>query len=190
MGMGEALGHAADLSIDKKIDMPDLNASYIQAKMGLNPIGIIMQPLNATGNGTVTVTGAWTTTINQEGSIIYGKDFIHDGAAGKGTKSVRFTPSASLINAGQYEISVKHKYVNDAGRATNVPVAIQRSGGISNITMSQRFAGTLTNQFQSLGTYTLVGDGSDYVEISTTGTAAGTYVVVDAICFAPVSGVI
>lgn len=183
MALGEAAGYAAALSIAQQKDFAYLNSSYIQNAVGLNPIGVVMDALAPTVNGTVTTVGAWTTATNQFGKEVYGQNYIHDNSAGKGTKTIKFTPV--LPAAGSYQISVKFKDANDATRAANVPFTIQRSGGTTTGTFSQKVPGTLTNGFLSLGTYTLVGDGSDYLQIETTGTAGGTYVCVDAACFTP-----
>ncbi len=96
----------------------------------------------------------------------------------------RVIPILLLRNLGLVK-SVKFKDQNDATRANNVPYTVQRSAGTSTGTFSQKVPGALENGFLSLGSFTLVGDGSDYLQIETTGTAGGTYVCVDAVCFRP-----
>ena len=183
MAIGEAAGYAAALSITKKKDLPDLHASYVQSAIALNPVGVLMDALAPTLNGIVTTVGAWTTVVNGNGKEVWGQNYVHDNNAGKGTKTIKFQPA--LPAGGSYEISVKFKGQNDATRANNVPYTVQRSGGTSTGTFSQKVRGALENGFLSLGSFTLVGDGTDYLQIETTGTAGGTYVCVDAVCFRP-----
>lgn len=186
MAIGEAAGYAAALSIDKNKDLPDLHASYVQNAVALSPVGVIMDSLAPSKNGVVTTVGAWTTAANQSGKEVFGQNYVHDNNNLKGTKSIKFQPGVGVLpGAGSYNISVKFKDANDASRAANVPYTVQRSGGTSSGTFSQKVPGALVNGFLSLGDYTLVADGTDYLLIETTGTAAGTYVCVDAVCFSP-----
>jgi len=183
MGIGEAAGYAAALSISKNKELSALNSSYVQNAIALNPTGVVMDPLAPSANGIITITGAWTTSANQSGKEVWGQNYIHDNNAGKGTKFVRYTPA--LPAAGSYEIWAKFKDVNDASRASNVPYTVQRSAGTSTGTYSQKVPGGGVNTFLSIGTFTMVGDGTDYFEIGTTGTAGGTYVCADAVVFQP-----
>lgn len=183
MGVGEAAGYAAAISIDQLKDVCDLDVSFVQEAVELNPSGVVMDALAPVGNGTVTITGTWTTSINTVGKAVWGPNFINDGTTGKGTKTVKYTPT--LPAAGSYEVWVKFRAVNDATRANNVPYTVQRSGGTSTGTFSQKVTGSGVNGFLSLGSFTFVGDGSDYLQIETTGTAAGTAVCADAVVFKP-----
>lgn len=183
MGVGEAAGYAAALSIQQQKDFADLHVSYVQNAVELNPVGVLMDALAPSGNGTVTTVGVWTTATNQYGKEVWGQNFVSDGAALKGTKTVKFQPT--LPAGGSYEIWVKFRDINDASRANNVPYTVQRSGGTSTGTFSQKLPGAGVNGFLSIGTFTLVGDGSDYFQIETTGTAGGTQVCADAVVFQP-----
>ncbi|MEO6739809.1 MAG: hypothetical protein ABIP20_06125, partial [Chthoniobacteraceae bacterium] len=81
-------------------------------------------------NPAATVTGVWTTNASTGGN--WGNDFLKDGNTGKGTKSVRWTPS--LPTAGEYDIYIR--YVS--GSADNVPVDVIAAAGTETITVSQQ----------------------------------------------------
>ena len=119
----------------------------------------------------VTTTGAWTSSTNTAG--FYGTDYLHDGAAGKGTKTVQFTPT---LSAGTYEVFA---YWPAAGTRFNaVPFAITHAGGVQNLLVNQQATAAT---WVSLGTYTFNGGTSGNVLIATTGTS--NYVIVDAVKF-------
>jgi len=184
MAFGEAAGYAACLAIQQKRTLHELHPSFVQAKVNVNPPGVVMHALQMpNASGRVVTVGAWTTAQNSVGREVWGQSFAHDNAAGKGTKSKQFFPI--LPGAGVYEIWCKVKDVNDASRANNVPVTVKHSGGTTAVVLNQKLPGAGINTFTSLGQFTLVGDGSDYVLFETTGTSAGTLVVVDAVVFEP-----
>lgn len=130
--------------------------------------------MDNTGAG-VTQTGAWTPSNGGNGDF-YSTNYLHDGSAGKGSKSVRFTPS--IPTAGSYEVFLWWAAYNN--RATNVPVDVISAGGTSFLQINQKLTG---GQWVSLGTYTFDAGTGGSVLISNTGTAAGTYVVADAVRF-------
>jgi hypothetical protein len=126
---------------------------------------------NASGTG-VTITGDWVTSTNQAG--YYGTNYIHDNAAGKGTKSVLFTPT--VVTAGNYEVYLR--WTSGSNRAPNVPVTIQSAAGATNLTINQT---TLGQQWVSQGIFPFQAGTGGNILISNTGTASGKYVIVDAV---------
>ncbi len=119
----------------------------------------------------VLVTGDWTT-----GAVVnagqYGVDYLHDGNAGKGTKSVRFT--ATLPMSGNFPVYMR--WVSDPNRATNVPVDIQYAGGVATVSVNQQQQGGL---WVLLGTYPFTAGTTGSVLMRTDSTNG--YVVADAI---------
>lgn len=124
--------------------------------------------------GAVTITGNWMCSTSP-GSY-YGTNYLHDGANGKGVRSVTFTPN--LPCDGSYQVYARWTAGND--RATNVPVTIAHSNGSQTVTVDQT---ANDGQWVSLGTYAFNDDATASITISNTGTAAGTYVVADAVRF-------
>jgi hypothetical protein len=119
----------------------------------------------------VILTGAWTESTNSAG--YYGTNYIHDGATGKGSKSVQFTPT---LSAGTYEVFA---YWPAAGtRYTAVPHTITHAGGSTTINVNQTINSAT---WVSLGTYTFNAGTGGNVVISNTGTS--NYVIVDAVKF-------
>ncbi|WP_218280884.1 hypothetical protein [Verrucomicrobium spinosum] len=72
-----------------------------------------------------------------------GLGYLHDMKAGKGTKSVTFTPD--LPKAGRYEVRVAHCY--NVRRATNTPVTIHHAGGDTLVRINQQEEPAMTGSF-------------------------------------------
>jgi len=122
----------------------------------------------------VVITGAWTSSTAISG--YYGVDCINDGNGGKGTKSVRYTPTIST--AGQYLVYMR--WTPYSNRASNVPVTITHAGGAATVTVDQR-TGT---GWILLGTYSFNAGTSGNVLVSNTGTSG--YVIADGMKFVSV----
>lgn len=126
--------------------------------------------LDNTDSGSLTLTGAWTSSSSTTG--YYGSNYLHDGAAGKGSKSALF--HTTLGAAGDYEVYLR--WTSSSNRAANVPVDITWSGGTDAVTVDQRTGG---GAWVLLGTYS-AGSGSTLsVKVSNTGTSG--YVIADAV---------
>jgi hypothetical protein len=123
-------------------------------------------------SASVSMTGTWTSSVWADN--YYGTDYLHDGDEDKGTKSVTFTPD--IETAGTYEVFMW--WTASEGRASNVPVTINYSGGSAQQTINQRTNGA---QWISLGSYSFDAGTSGNVVISTTGTDGA--VIVDAVKF-------
>lgn len=132
---------------------------------------IIMDSTDSSG---IIQTGSWTSSTYTSGYI--GADYLHDGNTGKGSKSIRYTPT--ITTSGNYEVFAR--WTTGSNRASNTPIDITYSGGTDLVQVNQRFNG---GQWVSLGTYHFNAGTSGNVLISTTGTNG--YVIADGIRFAP-----
>ena len=116
------------------------------------------------------LTGDWTASAASPGFI--GANYLHDGNAGKGSKTAVYTPD--FLQAGTYPVFLR--WAADTNRATNVPVTVNHSGGSQVITVNQRASGGLWNK---LGDFPFAAGTTGNVTIGTTGTNG--FVVADAI---------
>lgn len=131
------------------------------------PPPIVMDNTDASG---ITITGAWTSATTTSGYV--GSNYLHDDNTGKGTKSVRFTPT--IATGGDYEIFAR--WTAGTNRADNVPVDIITAAGTTTVVVNQKLNG---GQWRSLGVFTLNAGSASSVLIRTTGTNG--YVIVDSI---------
>jgi hypothetical protein len=145
-----------------------LNARIAYAVESAAPVESVT--LDNTSAG-VTVTGAWTASTGVAG--YYGTNFLHDGNAGKGTKTVRYTPR---LAGGTYRVYAR--WTAHANRATNTPFVISGGGGAVTVFQNQRVTG---GQWVLLGNYAFAPGTSGYVQIGTGGTNG--YVAADAVRF-------
>ncbi len=107
------------------------------------------------------ITGEW----QQSGAIppFNGDGYLHDGNAGKGKKSVRFTPD--LPAEGVYDVYLL--WSSNPNRATNTPVEIAHADGSAKVTVNQREKGgwvkVFTGKFQAgrAGAVTIRNDDTD-----------------------------
>lgn len=111
-----------------------------------------------------------------------GLGYIHDMKAGKGSKSVTFTPD--LPKAGRYEVRLAHCY--NVRRATNTPVTIHHVRGDTVMRINQQEEPAHDRLFRSLGVFEFAAGKSGFVRISTEGTDPTKVVVADAVQFLPV----
>ncbi len=129
---------------------------------------------NKTTGGAVTINGNWLCSTSP--ASYYGTNYLHDGATGKGARSVKFTPN--LPCDGTYNVYAR--WTAAANRATNVPITIVHSNGAQTVTVDQ--TGN-DGQWVLLGSYSFNEGTTGSVTIANAGTAAGTYVVADAVRF-------
>jgi hypothetical protein len=129
-----------------------------------------------TDTARVVKTGAWVASAASPG--FHGADYLHDNNQGKGSKSVRYTPS--LPHSGSYQVYAR--WTSNANRANNVPVDIlEADGSTSTVTVNQTING---GTWYLLGTYTL-SPANAAVTFRNQGTSG--YVIADAIRFNPVA---
>jgi len=131
--------------------------------------------LDNAGTTGVVKTGSWTTSVSVPvGQSYYATNFLHDSNAGKGTKSVTFTPTLPLT--GPYEIFIRQPGHTD--RATNVPVTITHASGTTSVVIDEKVNGS---EWVSFGVYQFNAGSTGSVLISNAGTNG--LVAVDAVKF-------
>ena len=148
-----------------------LTSSEIESLAGLIPTEVILDNAAATG---VLRVGTWTTSTAVPG--YYGANFLHDGNSGKGTKTVKFTPT--ITASGSYNVYIH--YTSDATRASNVPIDIVYNGGTEYISLDQRSGG---GAWVLLGTYNFSAGTAGSVTVGNAGTTG--FVIADAIRLVP-----
>ena len=131
--------------------------------------GIVMDDAQAK------VVGEWKHSKHVRSYI--GVGYLHDLNAGKGEKTITFTPA--LRAGGRYEVRLA--YTASAGRATNVRVTVFHADGEENIFVDQTQAPPIDERFISLGKFRFEKDGAGYVLITNEG--SNGFVTVDALQF-------
>ncbi|OAM89152.1 putative Ig domain-containing protein [Termitidicoccus mucosus] len=140
---------------------------------------------NLDGAPFVTLTGAWTASVSAPFGNTkfpldsYGANYLHDGNAGKGGKSAAFTPA--IATAGGYDVYIR--WVANGNRPNNTPVEITDTAGTHSVTVNQK---ANSGTWMLLGTYDFAAGAAGAaggVVIKNDGTAAGTYVIADAVRF-------
>ncbi len=111
-----------------------------------------------------------------------GLGYLHDMKAGKGTKSVTFTPE--LPKAGWYEVRLAHCY--NVRRSTNTPVTIHHADGDTTVRINQQQEPEHGRLFRTLGTFRFEAGRKGWVRVSNEGTEATKVVIADAVQFLPV----
>jgi hypothetical protein len=153
MMTSQSAATAAAFAIDDDVAVQDVSYAKLRLQLladrqilewgsasgGTN--AIIVDNENPTG---VSIVGAWVQSTGAPG--YNGTNFLHDNNAGKGTKSVRFTPT--LPQAGSYAVYLR--WTQNANRANNTPVTLTYSGGTSNYVINQQINGAVWNP---LGTF-------------------------------------
>lgn len=127
-------------------------------------------------SGSVAYTGTWTSSTTDAG--YYGTNYRHDGNTGKGTRSVKYTPT--IVEVGEYEVFAW--YPSTASRSSIIPVDVVDANGTTTITLNETTNGS---PWVSIGTYDFAAGTDGYVRIRNDGT--GNYVVADAIRFLKVA---
>ena len=121
--------------------------------------------------------GAWTKSTSNKDYV--GKNYIHDGAVGKGEKNVTYR--VSFPSDAKYEVRVSYAHGNN--RARKVPVLIRHADGEVTKYIDQTKRAPIDGQFISLGTFDFLAGDWDAVVISTKGTQ--NHVIADAVQFLP-----
>ena len=97
-----------------------VESGVISSVVGGSAVDITMD--NDDGSG-ITISGAWTPSSSNSARI--GSNYLHDGNAGKGAKSVQYTPT--ITTAGSYEVSTW--VIGYSGGANNTPIDITHADG-------------------------------------------------------------
>ena len=137
-------------------------------------VGVVVDNLAAE------VHGAWKES-NYSTNFFVDRNYLHDGDADKGRKSVRFIPE--MPSEGVYEVLVS--YTPRANRATNVPVTITSKTGSKTVLLNQTLVPTVDKVFASVGKFPFAAGTAGSVLIANQGTKG--FVVVDAVRFVPVN---
>lgn len=181
MMLSQAAGVAAAFAIDD--DVPSQQVNYAKLSAQLRADGQLLTwsaaasttngvILDQSSGGTQSTTG-WTAGANAGG---WNGDYWHDGATGKGTKWVSYTPT--LPTNGTYEVYLW--WVESSNRATNTPVDIIHAAGTNRVLVNQRVSSggwfkVLTTNFNA-GT-------SGKVIIRNDNTLSGQYCIADGVRF-------
>ncbi|MDP7009910.1 MAG: DUF1553 domain-containing protein [Verrucomicrobiota bacterium] len=134
-------------------------------------LGIVVDDLQAK------LKGEWTQSTSNKGYV--GENYIHDGAAGKGEKSVTY--KVKIPGDGKFEVRVS--YTHGTNRDRKVPVLIRHADGEVTKYIDQTKNPPIDGHFISLGTYDFLVGEWEAVVISTKGTKQ--HVIADAIQFLP-----
>ncbi len=121
--------------------------------------------------------GDWTAS-RFSGRFI-GEGYLHDGAAGKGKRTLTFLPE--LPHAGRYEVRLA--YVPGRNRAAAVPVTVFSADGEKLLTINQQEDPPLDGRFIILGVFRFELNGQGFVIVSNDSEG---HVVADAVQFLPV----
>lgn len=111
-----------------------------------------------------------------------GIGYLHDLKAGKGEKSVTFTPD--LPKDGWYEVRLAHCY--NVRRSTKTPVTIHHADGDTTVCINQQQEPEHGRLFRTLGTFRFEAGRKGWVRVSNDGTESDKVVIADAVQFLPV----
>ena len=102
--------------------------------------------------------------------------------AGKGTKSVTFTPT--LPQAGWYEVRLAHCF--NVRRSTRTPVTIHHADGDATLKINQQEEPKHEHLWRTLGIFRFEAGRAGWVRVSNDGTEPNKVVIADAVQFLPV----
>jgi hypothetical protein len=126
------------------------------------------------------ISGNWTIS-NFDKAQMFGSGYLHDRADKSVVSTVRFAPLLPV--AGAYRVWARWSASSD--RSSAVPVDVAYSGGTAHLSVDQTTNGGAWNVLGDPGGYSFAQGTSGSVTISNAGTAAGTYVIADAVMFEP-----
>ncbi len=108
-----------------------------------------------------------------------GSGYIHDDNAGKGSKTLTFSPK--VMKEGWYEVRLS--YTHGSSRSGKVPVTIFSKDGERTVYVNQKEAPPVGDRFISLGRFQFDNNGQWFVMISNEGTTG--HVTADAVQLLP-----
>jgi len=189
---GEAVTEAALRAHEQKVavlqkKLADAKATLAEASKGVSVAtekpGRSIAPSDLPGividDTAAKVVGEWKHS-RAVGSYI-GEGYLSDNNAGKGEKTVTFTPPIS--QAGRYDVRLAYSYFAD--RADNVKVTIFHADGEDTVYVDETQVPPIDGRFVSLGKFRFEKDGAGYVLITNEGTKK--FVTVDALQLLPES---
>lgn len=154
-----------------EVDRPEM-VKFIVADP-TSPEGIVVDETAAE------LVGEWQYSTHSPPYV--GLGYLHDMKAGKGRKSVTFTPE--LPKAGWYEVRLAHCY--NVRRSTKTPVTIHHAGGDTTMRINQQQEPEHGRLFRTLGTFRFEAGRKSWVRVSNDGTEADKVVIADAVQFLP-----
>lgn len=108
-----------------------------------------------------------------------GLGYLHDMKAGKGEKSVTYTPELSA--EGRYEVRMAHCW--NVRRSMRAPVTIHHADGEVTVRINQQAEPEHGRLFRSLGVFRFEKGSLGWVRVSNEGTEADKVVIADAVQF-------
>lgn len=146
-------------------------------KPGGGPVAVASLPGIVVDDLQAKLKGEWTRSTSNKGYV--GANYIHDGAAGKGEKSVAYTVKIP----GDDKFEVRVSYTHGTNRDRKVPVLIRHADGEVTKYIDQTKRPPIDGHFISLGEFDFLVGEWEAVVISTQGTTA--HVIADAVQFLP-----
>lgn len=108
-----------------------------------------------------------------------GLGYLHDMKAGKGSKSVTFTPT--FLEAGWYEVRLAH--CHNVRRSSKAPITIHHADGDITIRINQQEEPPLGHLWRTLGVFRFEAGRAGWVRVSNDGTEPDKVVIADAVQF-------
>ncbi|HVJ87328.1 MAG TPA: FAD-dependent oxidoreductase [Caulifigura sp.] len=190
MVLGHSAAAAAVIAIDNKqavqdVDYKQLRKQLLEEKQVLDlpegsaakiSLDVASLPGIVVDNDAAKATGAWSDGTSIASFV--GKDYAHDGAAGKGCTLTYVLP---IKEAGRYEVRVS--YSANANRATNATVVVHHADGSETYKVDQKKKPAIDGVFHKLGVLRLDPTHAT-VEIRNDG--ANGHVIADAVQAIPV----
>lgn len=127
-----------------------------------------------------TLVGSWQYSTHTPPYV--GLGYLHDQKAGKGEKSVTFTPN--IPKTGRYEVRIAHCY--NVRRSTTTPITIHHADGDTTIRINQQETPEHGKLFRTLGTFRFEAGRSGWVRVSNDGTEPNKVAIADAVQWLPV----
>jgi hypothetical protein len=157
-----------------EVDRPEM-VKFIVADSSALP-GVVVDETDAE------LVGKWQYSTHTPPYV--GIGYLHDMKAGKGTKSVTFTPE--LPQAGWYEVRLAHCY--NVRRSTKTPVTIHHADGETTVSINQQQEPEHGRLFRTLGRFRFEAGRKGWLRVSNDGTEGDKVVIADAVQFLPVAG--
>lgn len=152
-----------------EVDRPEMVPFVVRDPRSLP--GIVVDETDAT------LTGQWQYSTHTPPYV--GLGYLHDMKAGKGSKSVTFTPT--LPSAGWYEVRLAHCY--NVRRSTRTQVTIHHADGDTTLRVNQQEAPSHARLFRTVGTFRFLVGRAGWVRISNEGTEPDKVTIADAVQF-------
>jgi hypothetical protein len=190
MVLGQSAATAAALAIDGGSDVQSIDPAKLKARLEADgqvldfdspPIEPAVKVTKQSLGGIVVddvdaeIVGFGAISTSARKYVMSG--YRHDGNAGKGQSTARFTPD--IPKAGRYRVLIA--YPANPNRAARVPVTIAHADGETTVTIDQRKAPEADGLLRPIGAYRFEQGRRGHVEIGNKDTDG--FVVIDAVQF-------